>query len=237
MEPVTLGRLRIRKLFEMESGPPIPLIVSGVTPADLGCLAAWYKNETIGATAEQSAFMMSMHSYVLQVDGLTVLVDACNGNHKQRSIPDIDRVQTPYLANLAALDLKTQRHRSSAVHPSSFRSCRMEYAAGERQMGAHVCQRALPVSRVSDFEHFGNAGSWKTTTSAPFAIPYCRSTRPGVPSWLRPISSSHHRQIDDGVWLEPAFGSFARQFLCACPMRRTWSPYHRKNLLKSVYPH
>ena len=51
--------------------------------------------------------MMSMHSYVLQLDGLTVLIDACNGDHKRRSIPDVDRVQPPFLTNLAKLGLTT----------------------------------------------------------------------------------------------------------------------------------
>jgi hypothetical protein len=96
MRPVTLGRMTVRKVLEMECGPPMPLIVAGITPEDLAHLATWYTDATLGPTPEQSAFTMSMHSYVLQLDGLTVLVDACNGDHKHRSIADVDRVQTPY---------------------------------------------------------------------------------------------------------------------------------------------
>ena len=107
MRPVTLGRMTVQKVFEMESGPPMPLILPGITAQDLRRLAAWYRDETLGPTPEQSAFTMSMHSYVLQLDGLTVLIDACNGEHKRRSIPDVDRVETPFLANLATLGLTT----------------------------------------------------------------------------------------------------------------------------------
>ena len=46
LKPVTLGRLSIRKVFEMESGPPLPLIISGVTPGDLERLTTWYEDET-----------------------------------------------------------------------------------------------------------------------------------------------------------------------------------------------
>ena len=55
LKPVTLGRLSIRKVLEMESGPPMPPIISGVTPADLDRLTTWYEDETIGPSAEQPA--------------------------------------------------------------------------------------------------------------------------------------------------------------------------------------
>src|SRR6188768_274426 len=90
MKSMTLGRMTVRKLFEMESGPPMALILPGIKSEDLARLATWYEDETLGPTAAQSAFTMSMHSYVLQLDGLTVLVDACNGDNKHRSIPDVD---------------------------------------------------------------------------------------------------------------------------------------------------
>jgi len=107
MLPVTLGRMTVRKVFEMHSGPPLSLILPGISAEDLARLATWYQDETLGPTPERSAFMMSMHSYVIQLDGLTVLIDACNGNHKQRSIPDVDHADTPFLANLAHLGLAT----------------------------------------------------------------------------------------------------------------------------------
>ena len=99
MRAVKLGRMTVRKLFEKESGPPLPLIVPGVTAADLARLATWHRDDTLGPTPETSAFTMSMHSYVVELDGLTVLVDACNGNHKDRSIADVHQLETPYLAN------------------------------------------------------------------------------------------------------------------------------------------
>ena len=109
MQPVSLGRMTISKLFEMESGPPLPLIMPEISAADLARLAQWYSDDTLGATPQQSAFMMSMHSYVLQAGGRNILIDACNGNDKHRSIPDVDRAQTAYLENLAALGLSPER--------------------------------------------------------------------------------------------------------------------------------
>jgi hypothetical protein len=90
MKPVSLGRLTVRKVFEMESGPPMSLLVPGIEAEDLARLSHWHSDETLGATPGQSAFTMSMHSYVLEIDGLTVLVDACNGDHHHHPTPDRD---------------------------------------------------------------------------------------------------------------------------------------------------
>jgi len=32
MQPVTLGRMTVQKVLEMESAPPMPLILQGITP-------------------------------------------------------------------------------------------------------------------------------------------------------------------------------------------------------------
>ena len=203
MEPVTLGRLRIRKLFEMESGPPMPLIVSGVTPADLGCLAAWYKDETIGATAEQSAFMMSMHSYVLQVDGLTVLVDACNGNHKQRSIPDVDRVETPFLANLTALDLTTNDVDLVLCTHLHFDHVGWNTRLENGKWVPTFANARYLFSR-SDFEHF-SAQELEDDHQRAFrdsVLPVYEAGRAELVETDIPV----HREIGNGVWLEPALG-------------------------------
>ena len=203
MRPVTLGQLTIRKVFELESGPPMPLIMSGVTAADLARLATWYRDETLGATVEQSAFTMSMHSFVLQVDGLTVLVDACNGSHKQRSIPDVDRVETPFLANLAALDLTTDDIDLVLCTHLHFDhvgwNTRLENG---RWVPTFANARYLFSRR--DFEHFG---------AQEIEDDHLRAFRDSVlPVYdagraeLVDTNVSVHREIGNGVWLEPALG-------------------------------
>jgi glyoxylase-like metal-dependent hydrolase (beta-lactamase superfamily II) len=200
MRPVTLGRMTVHKVFEMQSGPPMPRILPGITAGDLARLATWYTDETLGATAEQSAFMMSMHSYVLQLDGLTVLVDACNGDHKHRSIPDVDRVQTPYLANLAKLGLRTD------------------------DIDLVLCTHL-------HFDHVGwntrlESGKWVPTFAK---ARYLFSRRDSVlpvyeagRAQLIEADIAVHRQIGDGVWLEPAFGHSPGNFsvLAECGSER-----------------
>jgi glyoxylase-like metal-dependent hydrolase (beta-lactamase superfamily II) len=47
-------------------------------------------------------FEFSNHSWIVRVDGLTVLVDPCNGNGRQRGVPPFDNLDLPYLERLAA---------------------------------------------------------------------------------------------------------------------------------------
>ena len=48
-------------------------------------------------------FEFSNHSWVLEVDDLTVLVDPCNGNGRTRGLPAFDDLDLPYLERLAAV--------------------------------------------------------------------------------------------------------------------------------------
>jgi glyoxylase-like metal-dependent hydrolase (beta-lactamase superfamily II) len=47
-------------------------------------------------------FRFSNHSWVIRVDGLTVLVDPCNGNGRTRAVPTFHDLHFPYLERLAA---------------------------------------------------------------------------------------------------------------------------------------
>lgn len=55
--------------------------------------------------AERDCLMSSIHSWLLRIDGKTILVDTCSGNGKTRALPLFQRfhmLDFPWLANLAA---------------------------------------------------------------------------------------------------------------------------------------
>jgi glyoxylase-like metal-dependent hydrolase (beta-lactamase superfamily II) len=203
MQPVTLGRVTVQKVFEMESAPPMSLFLQGITRADLARLATWYQDETLGPTAEQSGFMMSMHSYVLQVDGLTILIDACNGDHKHRSIPDIDRVATPYLANLAKLGLSPQDIDLVLCTHLHFDHVGWNTRLDNGKWVPTFTNARYLFSR-RDFEHFGNQELEDDHLRAfrDSVLPVYEAGR----AELVDASIVVHREIGAGVWLEPAFG-------------------------------
>lgn len=203
MKPVKLGQMSVFKLFEMESGPPMSLILPQVSPQDLAQLAAWYTDETLGPTLETSAFMMSMHSYVLRVGGRNILIDACNGNDKHRSIPDVNRAHTSYLANLAALGLTTDSIDLVLCTHLHFDhvgwNTRLENG---RWVPTFANARYLFSRR--DFEHFGNQELEDDHLRAfrDSVLPVYEAGR----AELIEADIEVHREVSERVWLEPAFG-------------------------------
>ncbi len=103
MPPLQLGKIRVHKVHEMDS--PVPLLgqLPGTTSDDLRRLMRWYDQpDEINADPETSFMTFSVHSWVIEVDGLKILIDTCCGNHKNRGLPEVHRLDTNYLGNLRA---------------------------------------------------------------------------------------------------------------------------------------
>jgi len=203
MKPVALGRMTVRKVFEMESNPPLPLILPNVTAADLARLAAWYPDETLAADPARSLFRMSMHSYVLQAGGRNILIDACNGDHKTRSIPDVDRVQTPYLANLAA-----QGFTPADIHLVLCTHLHFDHVGWNTRLEDGRWVPTFPNARYifsrRDFEHFG-ALEVEDDQLRAFRDSVLPVYEAGRAQLIEP-DIDVHQALDEHVWLEPAFG-------------------------------
>jgi glyoxylase-like metal-dependent hydrolase (beta-lactamase superfamily II) len=203
MTPVTLGRMTVRKVFEMESNPPLPLILPDVTAADLARLASWYVDETLGPDPARSLFRMSMHSYVLQAGGRNILIDACNGDHKTRSIPDVDRVRTPYLANLAAQGLRPED-----IHVVLCTHLHFDHVGWNTRLEDGRWVPTFPNARYvfsrRDFEHFG-ALEVEDDQLRAFRDSVLPVYEAGRAQLVEP-DITVHAAVDENVWLEPAFG-------------------------------
>jgi hypothetical protein len=82
MEPVTIGRIRVSRVVESE-GPTrptwiLPDAVKEAVEAHRDWLAPHFLDDT-------GKFLMSIHCFVVEAPGLTMLVDTCIGNHKPRA--------------------------------------------------------------------------------------------------------------------------------------------------------
>src|SRR5690606_17359831 len=103
MEPLQMGRMKVHKIFEMESPTPLLMQLPGVTADDLARLKQWYDApDEITGDPETSLMTFAVHSWVIEIDGRTILIDTCDGNHKNRSIEAVHQLNTPYLNNLRA---------------------------------------------------------------------------------------------------------------------------------------
>jgi glyoxylase-like metal-dependent hydrolase (beta-lactamase superfamily II) len=203
MRPVVLGRMTVRKVFELETAPPFSAFLGGVEPEDFARLATWHDDDNLGDTAEGSLFAMSMHSYVVEIDGLSVLIDACNGNHKHRAIPDIDRVETPYLTNLTALGLTTDD-----IDMVLCTHLHFDHVGWNTRLANGSWVPTFPNARYifsrRDFEELSQQEEEDDHLRA-----FKDSVLPVYDAGKAELVEADiavHREIGDGIWLEPAFG-------------------------------
>jgi glyoxylase-like metal-dependent hydrolase (beta-lactamase superfamily II) len=93
-----VGDVRITRV--VESVMPFPLdFFSEATPQDVAS-EAWLVPDFVNA---DGMYLMSLHTFVVESDGLRILVDTCTGNAKDRPlIPEFDHQHRPFLQNLTA---------------------------------------------------------------------------------------------------------------------------------------
>ncbi len=104
MTTFTVGNVTILRIEEvLELGYPPEFLLVGFDPSML-------ERHPVAADArffnrESGQSWSSIHSWLLKIDGKTILIDTCSGNGKARALPIFKRfhmLDLPYLDNLAA---------------------------------------------------------------------------------------------------------------------------------------
>jgi len=109
MQPIALGDFTIRKFVESSGNMGVPAeMFAGLTPDLLDMLKRTMDPRC--GDLPVNLLHMSMHSFVLQAGGRTILIDTCNGNHKTRTgiMAGMNMLNHDYLGNLAGLGLKPE---------------------------------------------------------------------------------------------------------------------------------
>lgn len=206
MQPIELGRMRVHKVHEMDS--PVPLLsqLPGTTPADMKRLLTWYDQaDEVNPDPETSFMTFSVHSWVIELDGLTILIDSCCGNHKDRAaLPEVHQLNTDYLGNLRragfapeGIDLVMCTH----LHFDHVGwNTRLENGKW-----VPTFPRARYVFGKRDFEYFKSNPEGEELHNAAFLDSIVPVMEAGQGD-LVDEDTVAHREIGDGVWLEPAFG-------------------------------
>ena len=205
MKPIELGRMRVHKVHEMDS--PVPLLsqLPGTTREDMERLLTWYDQpDEVTADPETSFMTFSVHSWVIEIDGLTILIDTCDGNHKNRSLEAVHQLDTDYLGNLrragfAPEDIDmvmcTHLHFDHVGWNTRLENGRWvptfsnaRYLFGKRD---YAYFQANPAGEELHYESFLDS-----------IVPVMEAGKGEL------VDENHiaHREIGDGVWLEPAFG-------------------------------
>jgi glyoxylase-like metal-dependent hydrolase (beta-lactamase superfamily II) len=205
MKPIELGRLRVHRIHEMNSPVPLQSQLPGVTSADLRRLMTWYNEpDEITADPVTSLITFAVHSWVIEIDGLTIMVDTCDGNHKDRLIPAVHQLNTDYLGNLARagfapedIDLVMCTH----LH--------FDHVGWNTRLDNGRWVPTFPKARYlfgrRDYEYFqtnpeGEAPHWESFVDS--IVPVMDAGQGEI------VDEDHvaHREIGNGIWMEPAFG-------------------------------
>ena len=100
MNPLELGRLRVSAVVE-RAGPTRPTwLLPDATPEAVERHHSWLAPHFLD---DKGRFLQSIHSFVVQAPGVTMLVDTCVGNDKDRGgRAPFHMMQTPFLEDLSA---------------------------------------------------------------------------------------------------------------------------------------
>ena len=205
MQPIQLGRMRIHKVHEMDS--PVPLLsqLPGTTGEDMQRLLTWYDQpDEVNPDPEASFMTFSVHSWVIEIDGKRILIDTCCGNHKDRALPEVHQLDTDYLGNL----------RRAGFEPGDIdmvmcTHLHFDHVGWNTRLDNGKWVPTFPNARYvfgrRDFEYFKTDPTGEELHNAAFVdsiVPVMEAGQGDIVD----EDSVAHREIGDGVWLEPAFG-------------------------------
>jgi glyoxylase-like metal-dependent hydrolase (beta-lactamase superfamily II) len=109
VKPLRIGRLRVDLLSEVAHRMmPVSFLFNDLTPDDMRRNADWLGPDYLDPDGWQLG--LAFQAYVIRTPGPTILVDSCNGNHKQRPTApwQHDFRASTFMDNLAALDLRPE---------------------------------------------------------------------------------------------------------------------------------
>ena len=92
-----VGEVRIHRYVELFTASLGPHLLPQATPERLAALP-WLAP----FIDERQRLILSMHSFVVETPGATLLVDTCIGNDKERSYPKWNHMQSDFLERLSA---------------------------------------------------------------------------------------------------------------------------------------
>ena len=198
-----LGRLAIHTVREGEGIMPMQFAVAGVTGQDLASMRPWFWSPELSPDPVAAQFRIEVQSFVLQVDGLNVLIDSCCGNDKVRSVAWAHQLNSDWLPNLARAGFRPED-----IHLVLCTHLHADHVGWNTRLDNGRWVPTFPNARYvfsrKDYEFFR-----VQTHEAHNREAYLDSVLPVVDAGLADIVESDHcvhREIEDGIWLQDAAG-------------------------------
>ncbi|HUA34079.1 MAG TPA: MBL fold metallo-hydrolase [Candidatus Binataceae bacterium] len=190
-----IGDVTIKRIVETEGAWRGTWILPAATAENVKKEADWlypvFSNET-------GQLRMSVHAFVVESDGKRIIVDTCIGNDKVRSNPAWNKLQLPFLSDLA----KTG-HQPEQIDRVLCTHLHVDHVGWNTTMKNGKWMPTFPNARYL----FGGTewDYWSHFDGADMRDPVEDSVRPIVDQGLADLVDPNHR-VTSEVWYEPTPG-------------------------------
>ncbi|XOV85355.1 MAG: MBL fold metallo-hydrolase [bacterium] len=99
MEQWQIGNVKVTRVVDVLQNIDLAFLIPEATPDNLAPFTRWLKPHFLNS---DGTVPLSIHTFVIQSDDTTIVVDTCIGNDKPRAMPDWDRRQTDFLSDLTS---------------------------------------------------------------------------------------------------------------------------------------
>jgi glyoxylase-like metal-dependent hydrolase (beta-lactamase superfamily II) len=196
MDALTIGRVRIAAAVERAGPTPPAWLLPEATPQALEHHREWLAPHFLDA---KGRFLMSIHTFVLRTPELTLLVDTCVGNDKDRGgRAPFHMMRTGFLDDLRAAGVTPE-----SVDVVICTHLHVDHVGWNTRLedGRWVptFPRARHLFARAEWEH------WSTENSEDTKRIMADSVQPVLDAGLADLVDMDHR-ISDEIWLEPTPG-------------------------------
>ena len=190
-----IGEVSITRVIESEAPWDGTLLLPEATAANVRKERDWLHPTFTDAAG---LLRMSIHAFVIESRGKRIVVDTCIGNDKERPIPEWNRKQWPFLANL-----------EQAGYPRESVDLVLCTHLHVDHVGWNTMLRGgrwVPTFPNATYLIGGTEWDFFSTAEEPFLKgPVDDSVRPVVAAGMSQLVDEAHRLTDE-VWLESTPG-------------------------------
>lgn len=199
-----IGQVRITQVVEAGPSPTSTKFLFKDPPADLVQQHGWLLPHFASADGK---LLMSVHAFVIESAGRTIVVDTCVGNDKPRQNPGWNRLQTNFLADLSAAGFAPER-----IDTVLCTHLHVDHVGWNTRWDGSRWVPTFPRARYlfarTEWAHWAAEAEARRAAS-PDAGPeddvFGDSVQPILDAGLADLVAMDHRLTDE-VWLEPTPG-------------------------------
>jgi glyoxylase-like metal-dependent hydrolase (beta-lactamase superfamily II) len=196
MRDIALGQLRVSAVVERAGPTPPTWLLPDATPAAVERHRDWLAPHFLD---ERGRFLQSIHTFVVRAPGLTVLVDTCVGNDKDRGgRKPFHMMHTSFLEDLCAAGVAPE-----AVDVVVCTHLHVDHVGWNTRLDDGRWVPTFPRARYlfaqREWEH------WSAETGDDTRRIMADSVAPVLDAGLATLVEPDHR-ISGEVWLEPTPG-------------------------------